>query len=255
MKKHNMYKKRALQLVDAIATPQGTERKRRRLAGTIAAPEPNRPRLPAQSDTAAVFDSAAWQARWHATRPTANSTSVYVAGCLGTGATGALLGVPVFKPGTARDVGARIAKLNRGRYGSLAIRNFALVSDEGWSTWEACKLSARPTHPASPVRVLPRHLAVEFPGWVTPQDVEALLVAALEPITLAHLATSPAGRTLAKRSAGGIDELLRFTPGARGPVLASEISVFAPSGDAGLLVALVEWIVIRLLLVDDFGER
>ena len=244
----------ALKLVRSDGTSRGGERKQRRLAAVISSPEPNRPRLPMQGDTAAVFDTAAWQKRWGGIRPVAETTAVYVAGCTGSMKLGGVLGVPTLKPGTAQDVDARIAKLNGERHGSLVIRDFAVVDEPGWSDWEPAKFSCRPTHPASPVRVTPRQLVVEVPFWVSASDFEALFVAAMESVTLASIAASPAGRALAKRRGCDPDVLLRYTRSARGPVLATEIGVIAPSGDASRLVALIEWIVIRLVVADDGWE-
>ncbi len=244
----------ALKIVEPVETARGGERKRRRLAATIARPEPNRPRLPAQGDTAAMFDTESWRRRWAAIRPMAETTNVYVAGCPGTMALGGILGVPIFKPGTAQDVGARMRKLNAQRYGSVVISDFAVHDEQGWSAWEAAKLSAPSTHPASPVRVLPRSLAVELPFWITPQDFEALIQAALDPITLASVAASPLGRALCRQRGCDPHTLLRYSRGPRGPKMATEICAMAPSGDAGRLVALAEWIVIHLVVADDGWE-
>ena len=68
---------------------------------------------------------------------------------------------------------------------------------------------------------------------------------------MASIAASPAGRALAERRGCDADALLRYTRSAHGPVLATEIGVIAPSGDAIRLVALIEWIVIRLVIADD----
>ena len=125
------------------------------------------------------------------------------------------------------------------------------MDEPGWSDWEPAKFSCRPTHPASPVRVTPRQLVVEVPFWVSASDFEALFVAAMESVTLASIAASPAGRALAKRRGCDPDTLLRYTRSKRGPVLATEIGIIAPSGDASRLVALIEWIVIRLVVADD----
>ena len=250
---HNRNRK-ALKLVRPDETSRGGERKQRRLAAAIAQPEPNRPRLPAQADTAAIFDTAGWQKRWGGIRPVAETTAVYVAGCTGSMKLGGVLGVPTLKPGTAQDVDARISKLNSERHGSLVHRGFAVVDEPGWSDWEPARFSCRPTHPASPARVTPRQLIVELPFWISSADFEALLVAALECITLASIAASPAGRALAKRRGFDPDVLLRYTRSARGPVLATEIAVIAPSGDASRLVSLIEWIVIRVVMADDGWE-
>ncbi len=246
--------RKKLNLVSSDVTSKGGARKQRRLAAAIAAPEPNRPRLPAQVDTSTIFDTQKWRERWCGIRAVAETTGVYVAGCTGSMSMAQMLGLVVLKPGTARDVDARMAKLNGERHGSVSIRDFAVHDEPGWSDWEPSKLSARPTHPASPVRVLPRQLSVELPFWVTPQDFEALLVAALEPVTLAHLAASPVGRDLCRRRGVTTDALLRYTRSARGPVLATEVAVVAPSADAGRLVALVEWIVVSLVTADDGWE-
>ena len=241
----------AVKRVSSAAISRGGERKQRRLAAVIAQPEPNRPRLPLQQDTAALFDTDAWRKRWAGIRGLAETTGVYVAGCTGTMMLGGILGAPVLKPGTAQDVGERMRKLNSERHGSLVVRDFAVVDEPGWADWEPAKLSCRPTHPASPVRVALRQLIVELPFWVSVADFEALFVAAMEVITLASIAASPAGRALAERRGCDADALLRYTRSAHGPVLATEIGVIAPSGDAIRLVALIEWIVIRLVIADD----
>ncbi len=250
MTEHNMNTKK-LKLVSSNTTSRGSDRKQRRLAGAIMEPEPDRPRLPAQGDTAKIFDLPAWRKYWGGMRAMAETTGVYIAGCTGTMALGGALGMPILKPGTAQDVEARIRKLNSARYGSLLIRDFSVVDEPGWSDWEAAKLSCRPTHPASPVRVLPRQLLVDLPFWISVNDFEALITAALEGISLASIAGSPVGRALCQRRGCDPDALLRYTRSARGPVLATEIGIIAPSGDAGRLVALVEWIVIRLVVGDD----
>ena len=250
MTEHNMNGKK-LKLVSSNATSRGSDRKQRRLAGAITVPEPDRPRLPVQGDTAKIFDLPAWRKCWGGMRAMAETTGVYIAGCTGTMALGGAIGMPTLKPGTTQDVDARMRKLNSERYGSVAIRDFSIVDEPGWSDWEAAKLSGRPTHPASPVRVLPRQLLVDLPFWISVSDFEALFVAALEPISLASITGSPAGRVLCRRRGCDPDTLLRYTRSARGPILATEIGVIAPSGDASRLVALVEWIVIRLVVGDD----
>ncbi len=252
IKEQNMNKK--LKLVSSNGTSRGGERKQRRLAATIAVPEPDRPRLPAQADTASVFDTEAWRKRWGSIRGVGETTGVYIAGCTASMRLGGELGMPVLKPGTAQDVGTRIKQLNSERYGSLRIRDFAVHDEPGWADWEAARLSCRPTHPASPVRVLPRQLIVDLPFWISASDFEALLVAALEPIALASLAASPAGQALSRQRGGDPDMLLRYTRGKSGPILATEIAVIAPSGDTSRLVALIEWVLIRLVVADDGWE-
>ena len=246
--------RKMLKLVRPDGTSRGGERKQRRLAAAIKLPEADRPRLPLQQDTAAVFDTAAWLKRWGGIRPVAETTGVYVAGCSGSMRLGGELGMPTLKPGTAQDVDARMAKLNSERHGSLVVRDFAVADEPGWSDWEPARFSCRPTHPASPVRVTPRQLIVDMPFWISANDFEALVVAALEPITLASIAASPAGRALVTRRGCDLDSLLRYSRSARGPVLATEIGVVAPSGDASRLVSLIEWIVIRLVVADDGWE-
>ena len=256
MRKQNGSKKPALTLVGTgdVVPASGTERKRRRLAATIVSPEPERPRLPVGDDTATILSSDAWRKRWGGIRPVAETTAVYIAGCTGSMALSGLLGFPIFKVGTALDVPARSRKLNSERYGSVVIADLAVHDEPGWSDWEPAKLSARATHPASPVRVLARSLLIELPFWVTAADFEALLVAALEPVSLVGLAATPAGRALARRRGCSADVMLRFSRGRRGPVLATEISAMAPSGDGSRLIALIERMLIRLVLADG-GER
>lgn len=253
MTEQNM-NKRKLKLISSDVTSKGGARKQRRLAATIEAPEPNRPRLPGQVDTSTIFDTQKWRERWCGIRPVAETTGVYVGGCTGSMRLAGKIGMPVLKPGTAQDVSARMAKLNGERHGSLVHRDFAIVDEPGWADWEPARFSCRPTHPASPVRVTPRQLIVELPFWISSADFEALLVAAMEVITLASIAASPAGRALAERRGCDPDSLLRYTRSTRGPVLATEIGVIAPSGDASRLVRLIEWIVIRVVLADR-GEH
>ena len=104
------------------------------------------------------------------------------------------------------------------------------------------------------MRVLPRQLNVELPFWISAADFEALVVAALDPITLVGIAATPAGRDLCRRRGVSVDALLRYSRAAHGPVLATEIGVVAPSGDASRLVAIVEWILIRLVMAGDDWE-
>ena len=246
--------KKKLKLVSSDPTSRGSERKQRRLAGAIMLPEPDRPRLPVQADTAAVFGTEAWRKSWGSIRAIGERTGVYVAGCTSSMRLGGELGMPVLKPGTAQDVGTRIKQLNSERYGSLRIRDFAVHDEPGWADWEAARLSCRPTHPASPVRVLPRQLIVDLPFWISANDFEALLNAALEPTTLACLAASPVGQALSRQRGGDPDMLLRYTRGRSGPILATEIAVVAPSGDTSRLVALIEWVLISLVVADDGWE-
>ena len=249
MTEQNMNKQ--LKLVTSDGTSRGGERKQRRLAATIAKPEPDRPRVPLQQDTAAVFDTERWRERWGGIRAVGETTGVYVAGCTASMRLGGELGMPVLKPGTAQDVGSRIKKLNSERYGSLRIRDFAIHDESGWDDWEPSKLSAVATHPASPVKVLPRQLNVELPFWVSAADFEALVVAALDPVSLVGIAATPAGRDLCRRRGVSVDALLRYSRSKGGPVLATEVAVVAPSGDASRLVAVVEWICIRLVMAED----
>ncbi len=118
MTEHNMNGKK-LKLVSSNATSRGSDRKQRRLAGAITVPEPDRPRLPVQGDTAKIFDLPAWRKCWGGMRAMAETTGVYIAGCTGTMALGGAIGMPTLKPGTTQDVDARMRKLNSERYGSV----------------------------------------------------------------------------------------------------------------------------------------
>lgn len=248
MSEHNKNKGTAGGKVVRLPTSLKSPRKQLRLAGVIAVPEMTRPRLPVQAETATIFGSAPWQTRWAAIRSSADTVSVYVAGCRGAMALGGALGLPVFKIGTAADVSARIAKLNQQRYGALRVRDFAIVEEPGWDSWSAARLSVPATHPASPVRVLARELLVELPSGVTAQDFEALLTAALEAIGLTTLAASADGRDLCRRRGCDRDAALRYSYSPTGPVLSTELAIVAASGDAAHLVTLIEWMVIRLVL-------
>ena len=48
---------------------------------------------------------------------------------------------------------------------------------------------------------------------------------------------------------------MRYSRSARGPVLVTELVSFGPSADAARLIAAIEWMLIRLVLADDGGER
>ena len=231
--------------------PRGTERRR---AACIAERLEARPRLAMPEPTDEVFNSAQWRKRWSAIRGMGEVTGCYAAGCTGSLKLGQILGCPWPKMGTAVDVDRRMGELNDERYGSLQIQNFSFVEEAGWSDWDAAKFSARPTHPASPVRVLARQLQVELPFWVTPQDFEALFNAALEPVALTHLIGRPAGRALIEGRGCTRDDVLRYSRSARGPVLATELASFGSRADAARLVTLVEWIVIGLVLADQHGR-
>ena len=235
--------------------PQGTERKRRRLAATITDRLAARPRLAMPLPTAPVFDGPAWRERWARIRHGGEVVGCYVAGCAGSLKLGQLLGCPWPKLGTGIDVERRIDDLNRERYGALRVRGFEFVEEDGWSDWKPARFSARPTHPASPVRVLPRQLEVQLPPWVSAQDFEALFNAALEPVSLPFVVARPAGRDLLRSRGREVDDALRYSRSARGPVLVTELTSFGPSADAARLIAAIEWTLIRLVLADVSGER
>ena len=217
--------------------------------------EPCRPR-PSQPARAPndTFATPAWRELWNRIRRSGNTTCAYIAGCSGTMTLGHRLGMPTLKAGTGEDVEARVRKLNQQRYGSLVVRDGTLVKEEGYDNWRPCKLSAPPCHPASPVRVLPRSLLITLPAWLTRSRFEAMLNGALEPIRLAHLAATPAVQDLCRRRGCDLDELLRFSRSARGPVLASEIAVIGPSADTARLVALIEAMLIGIVLGYNHGE-
>ena len=214
-----------------------------------------RPRLAVPPSTDDVLDSSVWRQRWSAIRHMGEVTGCYAAGCTGSLALGQILGCPWPKAGTAVDVDRRMGELNQERYGALRIQGFEFVEEPGWSDWEPARFSARPTHPASPVRVLARQLQVELPFWITPADFEALFNAALEPVSLTHLVGRPAGRELIQGRGCTRDDALRYSPSPRGPVLASELVSFGSRADANRLVATLEWIVIGLVLADRDGTR
>ena len=240
----------ALKIVEPVETARGGERKRRRLAATIARPEPNRPRLPAQGDTAAMFDTESWRRRWAAIRPMAETTNVYVAGCPGTMALGGILGVPIFKPGDGagrrgEDAQAQRPALRQRRH--LGFRRPRRTGLERLGGREA----ERPIHSPGLARARAAALAggrVALLDHARRRTFEALIQAALDPhITLARCGGEPA-RASPGAGRRGCDPhtLLRYSRGPRGPKMATEICAMAPSGDAGRLVALAEWIVIHL---------
>lgn len=237
------------------AHPRGTERQRRQTAAPIAERLEARPRLAVPPSTDAVLDSSLWRQRWSAIRHMGEVTGCYAAGCTGSLKLGQRLGCPWPKMGTAVDVDRRMDDLNQQRYGAQRIQGFEFIEEAGWSDWEPAKFSARPTHPASPVRVLARQLQVELPFWITPQDFEALFNAALEPVALTHLIGRPAGRAMIESRGCSRDDVLRYSRSASGPVLATELASLGSRADAARLVATVEWIVIGLVLADQNGTR
>ena len=234
---------------------RGREPQRRGRAARIADRLETRPRLAMPAPTGEVLDSAEWRRRWSAIRGMGEVTGGYAAGCTGSLKLGQVLGCPWPKMGTAVDVDRRMEELNDERYGSLRVQNFSFIEEAGWSDWEPGRFSARPTHPASPVRVMPRQLQVQLPFWITPQDFENLFNAALEPVSLVHLVGRPVGRDLIMARGCTHDDVVRYSRSARGPVLASELASFGSRADAARLVAIVEWIVIRIVLADQDGAR
>ena len=230
-----------------MAVVGGTESKRRRRAASIVDRVPARPRLCLPATTAAVLDSAAWRARWRESC-SENTVGIYIAGCKGSLELGQRSGCPFPKIGSAIHVARRMVELNEERYGSVRIRDGAYVEEAGWDDWEPSRLSAQPTHPASPVRALPRELRVTLPLGVSAHDVEVLLNTAVEPISLAHLAGTPAGNALFRSRGCGLDDVLRYSPDRRAPVLATELCSFGPSADTLRLITTLEWALIRHVL-------
>ena len=219
---------------------------------SIEGAEPCRPRLRQPTrDSNITFASPEWREPWDRVRRSGHHTTAYIAGCSGTLALGRRLGMPTFKCGTGEDVEARINKLNQQKYGNLVVHDGAFVKEEGFDNWQPSKLSAPPCHPASPVRVLPRALLITLPGWVSVNKFEARFNAALEHVSLVHLAANPVWQDLCRQRDCPIDENLRYSHSARGPVLASEIVVIGPSADTARLVAVIEKMLISIVLGDD----
>ena len=232
----------------AAATGWPPRRKAVRLAPAIPALIADRPRLPEiDPSLSTVFDSPWWARNYAARRAVCSTLSVYIAGCLGTSALAAVLGAPTFKVGTAEDCEARIDDLNRQRYGSHAVLDGRMVDEAGYDTWRLARLSARPTHPRSPVRVMPRWLVVDVPSCLSANEFEAMLNQRLESFQLARIAGTSVGRAQCRQKACDPDLFMRYSRHGRSLELATELTLIGPSADTARLIGLIEAMLIAIV--------
>ena len=232
----------------AAAASWPPRRKTVRLAPAIPALVTARPRLP-ELDTSlsAVFASPWWRQVYGARRPKCRSLCVYIAGCVGTGTLAGLVGIPVFKVGTAEDCEARIDDLNRQHYGSYTVLGGRMVEEDGYDAWRLAKLSARPTHPMSPVRVMPRWLIVDVPSWLSANEFEFMLNHRLESFQLARVSGTSAGRAQCRQRGCDPDSFMRYSRHGRSLELATELALIGPSADTARLIGLIEAMLIAVV--------
>ena len=230
-------------------------RKAVRLAPAIPALVAGRSRLP-EPDPAlsAVFDAPWWARNYGTRRAECSTLCAYIAGCLGTSALAAILGAPTFKVGTAEDCEARIDDLNRQRYGSYAVLDGRMVEQSGYNTWQLARLSAPPTHPLSPVRVMPRWLLIEVPSFLSANELEFMLNHELEPFQLARVAGTAAGRAQCRQRGCDPDLFMRYSRNGRALELATELTLIGPSADATRLIGLIEAMLVAIVRAHAGGE-
>ena len=243
--KHRQADKAAISAARVRARVASKDKAPRRQTSSKRSPVPSlvpeRPRLPDPDlSLAAIFDSAWWARAYGARRSECHSLTVYIAGCLGTSALAATLGIPAFKVGTAEDCEARIVELNGQRYGSHAVVNGRMVEESGYDTWQLARLSAPPTHPMSPVRVMPRWLVVDLPSWLSPSQFEFMINCRLMTLQLVRIAGTSAGRALCRQRSCDPDRFMRYSRHGRSLELATELACIAPSADATRLIGLIE---------------
>ena len=232
----------------AAAASWPPRRKTVRLAPAIPALVTARPRLPElDRSLSAVFASPWWRQVYGARRAKCRSLCVYIAGCVGTGTLAGLVGIPVFKVGTAEDCEARIDDLNHQRYGSYAVLAGCMVEEDGYDAWRLAKLSARPTHPMSPVRVMPRWLIVDVPPCLSVNEFEFMLNHRLEAFQLARMSGTSAGRAQCRQRGCDPDLFMRYSRHGRFLELATELTLIGPSADATRLIGLIEAMLIAVV--------
>ena len=223
-------------------------RKAIRLAPAIPTLMSLRPRLP-ESDPSlsAVFDSPWWRQKYGSRRSSCRSTCLYIAGCVGTGTLAGLVGIPTFKVGTAEDCDTRIDDLNRQRYASYTVLDGRMVEEGGYDAWRLAKLSARPTHPMSPVRVMPRWLVVDLPSFLSGNEFEFMINHRLERLQLARVVGTSAGRAQCRQRGCDPDGLMRYSRHGRCLELATELTLIGPSADTARLIGMIEAMLIGVV--------
>ena len=248
----------ALVLRRARVTPKGcsTRHQITQTRSPIPSLMSERLRLPDPDPSLATnLGSAWWMQAFGASRGKCTPLTVYIAGCLGTSSLAALLGAPIFKAGTALDCEARIADLNSQRYGSYAVLDGRMVEGTGYNTWQLARLSAPPTHPLSPVRVMPRWLLIDVPWFLSTNEFEFMLNQRLESLQLARIAGTAAGRAQCRQRDCDPDQFMRYSRHGRDLELATELTLLGPSADTGRLIALIEAMLVEVVRVHVGGER
>ena len=232
----------------AATTSWPSRRKAVRLAPAIPALVTARPRLPEPDPSpSAVFASPWWRQVYGARRSKCRSLCVYIAGCVGANTLASLVGIPVFKVGTAEDCEARIDDLNRQHYGSYAVLGGRMVEEDGYDAWRLAKLSARPTHPMSPVRVMPRWLIIDVPSCLSAAEFEFLLNHRLEALQLARMSGTSTGRAQCRQRGCDPDLFMRYSRHGRSLELATELTLVGPSADTARLIGLIEAMLIAVV--------
>ena len=232
----------------AVATIWPPRRKAIRLAPAIPALIADRPRLPEPDPSlSAAFGSAWWLRNYAARRAACSTLCAYIAGCLGTSALASILGAPTFKVGTAEDCEARVDDLNRQHYGSYSVLDGRMVEQSGYDTWQLARLSAPPTHPLSPVRVMPRWLVIDLPSFLSGNEFEFMLNHRLEPYQLARVSGTSAGRAQCRQRGCDPDSFMRYSRHGRSLELATELTLIGPSADTARLIGLIEAMLIAVV--------
>ena len=241
--------------LQATASSWPHRRKATRLAPEIPALVTARPRLP-EPDTSlsAVFASPWWKRVYGARRSKSRPLCVYIAGCVGTSTLAGLVGIPTFKVGTAEDCEARIDDLNQQRYGSHAVLAGRMVEESGYDAWRLAKLSARPTHPMSPARVMPRWLVIDLPSFLSGNEFEFMLNHRLEAFQLARMSGTSAGRAQCRQRGCDPDLFMRYSRHGRSLELATELTLIGPSADTARLIGLIEAMLIAVVRAHAGGE-
>ena len=122
-----------------------------------------------------------------------------------------------------------------------------MVDEAGYDTWRLARLSARPTHPRSPVRVMPRWLVVDVPSCLSANEFEAMLNQRLEPFQLARIAGTSVGRAQCRQKACDPDLFMRYSRHGRSLELATELTLIGPSADTARLIGLIEAMLIAIV--------
>lgn len=204
---------------------------------------------PFSIDTPSAIDLDLFRSRSYRALGPGPSMVFYCAGSRGLFELAQRLGASHYKLGWTRGAcpETRIAHLRATAYGACWQNGGNLIRETGWDNWEATVLPAQARPAGSPVRCTGRAFAVDLPRGVDPPAVDAALMRAFAPKSLAGFADTDAGRVRCR--AQGIDPawLRRLTEQTtrRGVRLktATEIVAFAPRQEADSLARLIEAVV------------